>query len=172
MDDGIILLGSLLFYGFVVGICLGSFATALIWRVPRHIPWIYSKEDKNAVRSICPSCNTILGPLDLIPVFSWMFLKGKCRHCHTSISPIYPLTEVACGCVGATVFIVFGVSVLSVFLSFILLFAWVFIWVGIRSFYWSGTIFAILTFLVIGLGIAFYFTDTAVLNKIYSFTGF
>jgi|MDSW01.2.fsa_nt_gb prepilin signal peptidase PulO-like enzyme (type II secretory pathway) len=172
MNAESILSGALLVYGFAMGICLGSFATALIWRIPRNLPWIYNKKDKKAVRSICPSCGATLGVADLFPVFSWLCLKGKCRHCHARISGVYPLTEIVWGCVGMAVFTMLGTSLYSVLVLFILLFAWIYVWVGIRSAYWSRSIFAILTILVIGLGMVCYFDDTAPFNNIYPFTGF
>lgn len=49
-------------------------------------------------RSHCPQCKTTLGFWDLIPVFSWLFLQGKCRYCQKKISVQYPLVELAMGC--------------------------------------------------------------------------
>ena len=80
------------FYLFTViflGLCLGSFATAMAWRVPRGIR-MTGKE-----RSACTSCGRTLGVLDLIPVFSWVFLQGKCRRCGAKISWRYPLIELS-----------------------------------------------------------------------------
>ena len=68
---------------------LGSFATALSYRLPRDIS-IVSK-----VHSQCPACGHNLGCRDLVPVFSWLFLKGRCRHCQAAIGPQYPLIELA-----------------------------------------------------------------------------
>ena len=79
----------------LLGLCLGSFATALIYRIPRDIPWIWNKNGK-ASRSECPSCHASLRFLDLVPFFSWVFSKGRCRHCSAKISATYPLTELLC----------------------------------------------------------------------------
>ena len=78
---------------FVVlyGLSLGSFVTALSWRLPRGLS-IFNYAGNNK-RSVCPSCETSLGLRDLVPVFSWLFSKGKCRHCKAPISIRYPLTE-------------------------------------------------------------------------------
>lgn len=76
------------------GLCLGSFATALIYRIPRGISWV--KDGQGASRSKCPACQTTLTIFDLVPVFSWIFSKGKCRHCGGKISASYPLTEIIC----------------------------------------------------------------------------
>lgn len=72
-----------------LGLVLGSFATALSYRLPRNLSIVTMK------RSHCPSCHQILGMIDLIPLFSWLFLGGKCRHCRTSIGWRYPLIELA-----------------------------------------------------------------------------
>lgn len=88
------------------GLCLGSFATALIYRIPRDISWI--REGKMASRSKCPSCNTTLNALDLVPVFSWLFLRGKCRHCGAKISVFYPLIELTCLILSLGLFHVWG----------------------------------------------------------------
>ena len=47
-------------------------------------------------RSQCPHCHHTLSVIDLIPVVSYLILKGKCRHCQASISPMYPSLELAC----------------------------------------------------------------------------
>lgn len=80
-----------------LGLVLGSFATALAYRVPRSIPWIFEQKKKNAsaARSKCPNCKHSLGLFDLIPVISWVMQGGKCRYCKERISPIYPITELA-----------------------------------------------------------------------------
>ena len=81
----------------VVGLAFGSFASALIYRIPRDIPWIFQsskdKSHKEACRSSCPHCGYVLRARDLIPLFSWVFLRGKCRQCSAAISPMYPLAE-------------------------------------------------------------------------------
>jgi leader peptidase (prepilin peptidase) / N-methyltransferase len=89
---------------FLIGLVLGSFATALSWRATRDISWVHG-------RSRCPSCQTALGFPDLIPLFSWLFLKGRCRHCGKPVSIRYPLTELAvlAGCFG--VFAAWGFTV-------------------------------------------------------------
>jgi leader peptidase (prepilin peptidase)/N-methyltransferase len=68
------------------GLVVGSFLNVVIWRVPRH-------ESVVTPGSHCPSCDTALGPLENIPVVSWVVLRGKCRHCGARISARYPLVE-------------------------------------------------------------------------------
>lgn len=68
------------------GLIVGSFLNALIWR-------IYTKKKISKGRSMCPDCKHTLYAKDLIPVVSWLWLKGKCRYCKKGISPQYPLVE-------------------------------------------------------------------------------
>ena len=75
---------------FIVGLCLGSFVNAAIWRI-KH------KKDLLFGRSECTKCHYKLGILDLIPVVSWLSLGGRCRKCNTRISTQYPLVELATG---------------------------------------------------------------------------
>jgi leader peptidase (prepilin peptidase)/N-methyltransferase len=100
-----------------LGLVLGSFSTALAFRIPREIPWFVSNKKKDgatAYRSHCPSCQTTLGVLDLVPVFSWVFLKGRCRHCRVNIPVEYPATEMASVLVAFSVYNVMGLTLLSV----------------------------------------------------------
>jgi prepilin signal peptidase PulO-like enzyme (type II secretory pathway) len=71
----------------LLGLVLGSFVNALVWRLHEHKDWING-------RSECAHCHHRLGPLDLVPVFSWLFLRGKCRYCHKKIDD-NPLVEIA-----------------------------------------------------------------------------
>jgi leader peptidase (prepilin peptidase)/N-methyltransferase len=72
-----------------IGLVLGSFATALCYRLPRDLSMI------TRTRSACPACDHKLGARDLVPLFSWVFLKGKCRYCQARIGAQYPLIETA-----------------------------------------------------------------------------
>jgi leader peptidase (prepilin peptidase)/N-methyltransferase len=79
-----------------LGLCFGSFVNALIWRL--HEQETKPKQKKLSIlsgRSICPDCKHELGPADLIPLFSWLWLRGRCRYCKKPISRQYPLVEVS-----------------------------------------------------------------------------
>ncbi|WP_153011982.1 prepilin peptidase [Tepidibacillus decaturensis] len=65
---------------------IGSFLNVVALRIPKNESIIYPP-------SHCPSCQHRLSVLDLIPVLSYIGLKGKCRYCRVKISPIYPLGE-------------------------------------------------------------------------------
>ena len=68
------------------GLLIGSFLNVVIYRVPKE-------ESITKVRSHCMSCGYKLAWFDLIPVFSWLALKGKCRKCGSKISVQYPIIE-------------------------------------------------------------------------------
>jgi leader peptidase (prepilin peptidase)/N-methyltransferase len=83
-------------FAFLFGLCFGSFANVIIYRVPKNISIVKPP-------SHCPSCNKRLGVLELFPFLSWFFLFGKCRSCKNKISPIYPFVELLCGLLFASV---------------------------------------------------------------------
>lgn len=67
---------------------IGSFLGTLIVRLPAERPVVFD-------RSRCEACGQTLGIRDLVPVFSWLLLKGRCRYCGVRLSVFYPLIEVA-----------------------------------------------------------------------------
>jgi len=79
-----------IFFIFIFGLCIGSFLNAVIWRLHR-------KESFFKGRSYCPKCRHSLGARDLIPLLSFLLLKGKCRYCKEKISWQYPVVELATG---------------------------------------------------------------------------
>jgi leader peptidase (prepilin peptidase)/N-methyltransferase len=85
---------SLLFFIILTGLVLGSFATALFYRVPRDISFIGSFSGKTFSRSSCVSCQHPLSVKDLVPLFSWLMQKGRCRYCGKAIGYQYPAIEV------------------------------------------------------------------------------
>lgn len=70
----------------VTGLVLGSFVNAFAWRLHENKNWING-------RSECPVCHHKLAAKDLVPVLSWLWLRGKCRYCKQKISIQYPLVE-------------------------------------------------------------------------------
>lgn len=76
-------------WALLLGLTLGSFVAAAAWRLPQGISlW---------GRSACPSCGTVLGVRDLVPVLSWLASRGRCRHCGARVSPRYPFIELCTG---------------------------------------------------------------------------
>jgi prepilin signal peptidase PulO-like enzyme (type II secretory pathway) len=81
-----------------LGLAFGSFVNALVWRVHEQSKKSGKTNKKLSIvngRSICPHCKHVLAWHDLIPVFSWLGLGGKCRYCKKPISKQYPLVELA-----------------------------------------------------------------------------
>lgn len=85
----------------VLGLIFGSFVNALVWRVHEQskLSTKTHKRDKTinlsviSGRSVCPDCHHLLGSRDLVPIFSWLSLNGKCRYCKKPISIQYPVVE-------------------------------------------------------------------------------
>lgn len=88
---------------FLTGIVFGSFFTLAVYRIPR-------KENIVFGRSHCTSCNHRLEFLDLIPILSYIFLKGKCRYCGEKIRLRYLLLEVFSGLVFLSIALTHGVN--------------------------------------------------------------
>ena len=84
---------------FMIGAIFGSFYYVVAYRIPKG-------ESIVSPPSHCPNCNHRLGPLELIPIFSYLFQLGKCKSCKCKISIFYPLFEIICG-------LLFGLSYLS-----------------------------------------------------------
>ena len=76
----------ILVFSFILGALVGSFTNVLIYRLPR-------KENIAFPPSHCPHCDHRLGVLDLFPIFSWLYLRGKCRYCGKPIKARYPIVE-------------------------------------------------------------------------------
>ena len=88
----------------LVGLIVGSFLNVLIYRIPRG-------ESIVLPPSHCPSCNHRLGVLDLFPVFSYLWLGGRCRYCKIPISWRYPLVESVTGALTVLCWIRFGLTI-------------------------------------------------------------
>lgn len=88
-------------YVFMVCSCIGSFVNVLIYRMPLGLNFIKG-------RSFCPSCSHQLRACDLVPVLSYIFLRGRCRYCGEKISVSYPLVEMISGLMGCFCFYLFG----------------------------------------------------------------
>jgi prepilin signal peptidase PulO-like enzyme (type II secretory pathway) len=91
------------------GLCFGSFITCMSYRLPLEM-------DAVKKPSFCPSCNNTLAARDLIPLFSWLFSGGKCRHCKTKISVRYPLIEIITAASFLGIYSLHGLTLLSILL--------------------------------------------------------
>jgi leader peptidase (prepilin peptidase)/N-methyltransferase len=103
----------------LIGISLGSFCTALAWRVSNGMPWAFNKYESSGtrpVRSQCIKCNHELSVLDLIPLLSWLFNKGRCRYCKEPIGIRYPIIELLNVILVYVLFLSYGLNIYSFFL--------------------------------------------------------
>lgn len=88
---------------FVLGTVFGSFINCAAWR-------IVHKESVLHGRSHCAECGHVLSAADLVPIFSWLFLRGRCRYCGKKISPRYVIAEALLGAVFALCYLRLGLS--------------------------------------------------------------
>ena len=123
-----------LFLGFValLGLLVGSFINVIVYRLPIMLERAWqSSELPNELpteafnlavpRSHCPSCAQQLSVSENVPVVSFLFLRGRCRHCKSRISAHYPLVEIAASVASILVAMTFGFTAST--LAF-LAFAW------------------------------------------------
>ena len=89
---------------FILGTVLGSFYNVVGYRLPKSESVLYPR------RSYCPKCHHSLSKWELIPVLSFLFQRGKCKHCHHPISFFYPFIELLTGVLFAVSFYSFGFS--------------------------------------------------------------
>lgn len=96
-----------------LGLLLGSFLNVVILRLPKRMEWEWKRDAREILEepeiydppppgivvepSHCPHCKHRLSWYENIPLFSWLALRGKCRHCHVPISVQYPLVELITG---------------------------------------------------------------------------
>jgi leader peptidase (prepilin peptidase)/N-methyltransferase len=93
-------------FAFLYGIVIGSFMNVIIYRLPRKIPFVSG-------RSVCTSCSYTLKYYDLIPVLSFILLKGKCRNCGEKISWQYIVVELLTGLLYLAAYHQYGLTLYS-----------------------------------------------------------
>jgi leader peptidase (prepilin peptidase) / N-methyltransferase len=114
----------------VLGLVVGSFLNVVILRLPKRLEAQWQREAQDVLGmeaeesplppgvvrepSHCPHCKHPLAASDNIPLFSWLFLRGRCRYCKAPISIQYPLIELLTGALSAIVVWKFGPSLASV----------------------------------------------------------
>lgn len=94
---------SIILLFFIIGAIFGSFYNVVGYRIPKGESLLYPS-------SHCTKCNHKLGMLELIPIISYLFLGGKCKHCKTKVSLFYPLFEFFSGLLFAVSYIAYGFS--------------------------------------------------------------
>ena len=103
---------------FILGLIIGSFLNVLIVRIPKEESIVFGA-------SHCVKCNTKLKPWHNVPLFSWLFLRGKCSFCGEKISAQYPIVELLNAMIFVAIFMKFGLSIqtLGLALAFSMLLA-------------------------------------------------
>ena len=91
------------FLFFILGLVIGSFLNVCIFRLPRRESVVFPP-------SHCPLCQTKLIPRDLLPLFSYLWLKGRCRYCQGRISWRYPAVELLTGLLFMVLYVHFGLN--------------------------------------------------------------
>lgn len=89
---------------FIFGTVFGSFYNVVGYRIPKG-------ESLISPSSHCPKCNHKLGPSELVPIFSWLFLRGKCKNCGQKISMFYPIFEFLSGFLFMISYLIFGFDI-------------------------------------------------------------
>ena len=103
---------------FIIGTLFGSFCTLAIYRIPRKI-------DIVSTHSFCPNCGHKLGFFELIPVFSYIFLKGRCKKCKKKIRPRYFIIEALSGITFLLIALALKIDVFSLNLNIIIRFSFI-----------------------------------------------
>ena len=144
----------------VIGLCIGSFLNVCIYRIPREESIAYPS-------SHCTSCGYELKFYDLIPVFSYIFLKGRCRKCKEKVSHIYPTIEIINGLIYLILFIKFGLTFEFVFYSILssLLIVISIIDIKTKEVYSSTTIFGLLIAIIYIIS-GVYFAKISIVNNV------
>jgi len=133
------------FFIFLIGLSIGSFFNVIIFRFGTENSAIEG-------RSKCLNCNSIIKWFDLIPIFSYFVLRGRCRKCKVKISPLYPVVELTT----ASALLLFFLNTSSVSYStainaFIILILTLIIFIDIRYLIISDKILVLLAVAAIGL---------------------
>jgi leader peptidase (prepilin peptidase)/N-methyltransferase len=95
--------GVVIAFFFLFGIVIGSFLNVCITRIPDGLSIV-------TPGSRCPRCETAIKAYDNVPVFAWLWLRGKCRSCRLAISPMYPLVELLTGLLFVECYLDFGLT--------------------------------------------------------------
>ena len=87
-----------------MGLCIGSFLNVCIYRLPISKSIVHP-------RSMCSNCGTPIASYDNIPILSYLWLRGRCRHCSAKISLRYPMVELLGGLLALGTYLKFGLTV-------------------------------------------------------------
>lgn len=128
---------------FIMGSVFGSFLTLATYRIPLN-------EDITHKHSYCQKCNHKLSFLDMIPILSYLCIKGRCRYCKAKISPRYFIIEILCGLSFVLLALTLGVNVYTINANVIINFI-------------LGALYIVFLFLIAGIDIEHHYIDKRVL---------
>ena len=128
---------------FIMGSVFGSFLTLATYRIPLN-------EDITHKHSYCPKCNHKLGFLDMIPILSYLCIRGRCRYCKAKISPRYFIIEILCGLSFVLLALTVEINVFEININVILNFI-------------LGALYIVFLFLIAGIDIEHHYIDKRVL---------
>jgi len=148
--------------GFIFGITIGSFLNVCIFRIPRGESIVHPP-------SHCPSCNYQLKSLDLVPVFSFLFLRGKCKKCGIKISWRYPLIELLTGIMFSLIVYKYGFNLTSLFYSLFSAALIVVTFIDLEHFLIPNSV--VLCIIVLGLGFHIFVRPFSLFNALLTFWG-
>ena len=126
-----------LFFVLTIGVSIGSFLNVLIYRIPKKIEVeekLYAKEllgitdneneslDNIFRPSKCPKCSNKLKYRHNVPIFGWVFLKGKCFFCKQKVSIEYPIVELVTGLLFVAIVYIYGLNIQSISLLILTIF--------------------------------------------------
>ncbi|MEO0269796.1 MAG: prepilin peptidase [candidate division WOR-3 bacterium] len=147
---------------FILGLCFGSFANVVIYRVPRNLSIVYPF-------SFCPLCKNKIKFYDNIPLISFLLLKGKCRFCGEKISFIYPFVEFLTGVLFLLSYLKFKFSPLMFEMIFLNYFLMIMAFID----YETGYIYDVLLFPSLYTGFIISFFNNHLISSIfYAFFAF
>jgi len=108
------------------GLAVGSFTNVLIARVPVGEDWVRGS-------SRCPACGHPIAWYDNIPVFSWLWLSRRCRHCHAPISGVYPAVEILVAALWVAIAVQFGARILALGLAYLACISVALVFIDLRA---------------------------------------
>lgn len=121
----------MIFILFVIGLIVGSFVNVVIYRLPKSIMG-ESISLSSPNRSFCPKCKHSLSIIELIPLLSYLFQRGKCKHCKQSISSQYPVVELTCGLLTSVAYLKFGFNLELIFILIFIYSLVALFWIDIK----------------------------------------
>lgn len=148
------------FWFFILGCVLGSFLACMGYRIPNKIKTTYPS-------SFCPYCKKPLKWYMNIPIFSYIFLKGRCFYCKKKIGSIYFICELLCGVLFLVNYLLFGISQ-DFFIATILVCALIVTIVSDFEYYYISDRVIVISYLLILITLIFYLEPSDILVRIIS----